>query len=756
MKNLKIKENVGLISSPRRPISNLSFHHNDPSRIENITELKSNGNNFLTMINRLENLNKKSNNNNNNNNQEARNILTLLKNKVDRIGNHTNNNHNNNASKTTEIILTPRSKSNIKAHNESLLPSTIKIYIKNENQINNYFCKEGFKEPVIMSSSKYSTTFRENLNTENLNKDKTSLNKNNNSKIEGLVKVFSERYSKNGTNMLSKVYTSHQDQSTPTASRSNSLKTYLNNNEDSVPNYAKLILSNKNKDFIKEKVLPSYFNPQNTEIKKNISHRRKSDTKDSSKEYTSYNTLINEITNKNEETSNSSDRLKPNLPLKRPSSSLTRRSPSPTKPAPPREPSPPPSPPSPSNKSKIAQLRNLYNGTPIKNTNNDNGLKRKEAIRRPKIAPKLLENKMVQTDLNPENIITDLKPQTSKLIEKINLNLNSNTSKTTSSLSAAKQKNLPKLKLSSDQHSNNKKLQDSSNFSLIKCMNSNELGNYIDNVIQNFRKRTILNESIIENRELATNTFYPENDDYTIISEQASSKVIMNERRRLSETKSSSSSTKQLASSITNRKIVNRPASPVPIKLQPITKPPKPPQIINSSSKNYYGHTRNLTNYKNIPSNDTEIVIESNNDDAIMITAMMVESRTLTNLSQQEEPKKTSKNVDDKHDEESFINFTHSIEVEDSVARFAAAEMDKHQNKNKFDLSSDSYDEDEEYEDGDEDADETERGADSDIGDDGDDEMYADNEIRRLEERNSEQLKESSYINSEQFDRSAK
>lgn len=67
----------------------------------------------------------------------------------------------------------------------------------------------------------------------------------------------------------------------------------------------------------------------------------------------------------------------------------------------------------------------------------------------------------------------------------------------------------------------NEKNQESSNFSLFKSMNSNELGNYIDNLIQNFRVKAHICEPQVENTHFNNNAiFYPENKEDSLVSKK--------------------------------------------------------------------------------------------------------------------------------------------------------------------------------------------------------------------------------------------
>ncbi|CAF0794923.1 unnamed protein product, partial [Brachionus calyciflorus] len=65
------------------------------------------------------------------------------------------------------------------------------------------------------------------------------------------------------------------------------------------------------------------------------------------------------------------------------------------------------------------------------------------------------------------------------------------------------------------------KNQESSNFSLFKSMNSNELGNYIDNLIQQFRiKANLCEASVVENTQFNNVIFYPENKEDSFVDKK--------------------------------------------------------------------------------------------------------------------------------------------------------------------------------------------------------------------------------------------
>lgn len=72
----------------------------------------------------------------------------------------------------------------------------------------------------------------------------------------------------------------------------------------------------------------------------------------------------------------------------------------------------------------------------------------------------------------------------------------------------------------------NEKNQESSNFSLFKSMNSNELGNYIDNLIQNFRVKAHLYDPDVENKDFNNAIFYPENKEDVFMCKEKKSESI--------------------------------------------------------------------------------------------------------------------------------------------------------------------------------------------------------------------------------------
>lgn len=73
----------------------------------------------------------------------------------------------------------------------------------------------------------------------------------------------------------------------------------------------------------------------------------------------------------------------------------------------------------------------------------------------------------------------------------------------------------------------NEKNQESSNFSLFKSMNSNELGNYIDNLIQNFRIKAHICEPEVENKDFNNTIFYPESKEDIFVSKEEKSESIV-------------------------------------------------------------------------------------------------------------------------------------------------------------------------------------------------------------------------------------
>lgn len=122
----------------------------------------------------------------------------------------------------------------------------------------------------------------------------------------------------------------------------------------------------------------------------------------------------------------------------------------------------------------------------------------------PQVTPRKLVNKRVQTEIE--------RPKTP-------LNMNSNyTNSNTSNLILPKLAQTTSIGENSQSASNNfnkKQQQESSNFSLFKGMNSNDLGNYIDNVINQFRLKAKLTElaeppDTAKADDFSNDIFYPE------------------------------------------------------------------------------------------------------------------------------------------------------------------------------------------------------------------------------------------------------
>jgi hypothetical protein len=824
-------------SSPRKPTYetyNISTSNGSPAcidKIDHTTDFKANGANLFSMSNKLDNTNPKKN-------YESRNIFTILrKNECD-------------------ILKT------IKSNNTGALPNTIKIYIKNENKISNYFTKEDFKEPVIMSHSKYTSTFKEKSPTRPASPSRfTPTDKHNAS--HSPRRTFSEKYTRSTGDSKStgatRIITTSQPQPQPPprassprpATESSPLRSYtpaMNTSPSRKDTFHEL----KSKYNLTK--LPSYTQPQATANKlpnvsnsnnnlspsKTVLHRRKL-AKDSSDEYTSFNTFVDEMTHITSDDGHTEENL---LNTAR-NASPTRMTSSPRRPMiiNSNNGSSSKSRPSSSNQKhldttrtsvvstsskskhernttaahvlthahsightgggsqgKLAQLRNLYNG-PMTTTSSVSAPRRPSIsldalpARRPKLMPRLVLNtgsssRTSQTDCtdsppSPPPVATHTshsppmhikqqpivseppsshhyqhrgntpRPSSSRLhIEKLNANMftAANTNIDVVSTSGAKNRHeptetppeqvyrvgsgksnrggLPKLQASllqnqtssSSTNNNvasdigNKKLQDSSNFSMIRAMNSNELGNYIDNVILNFRMKTSLYESIVENKELKTNVFYPENEDYRyqgqvedtstekqrVISEKpppavnltrrAMSPIVQppqpspndpntkptksnngsansnksNDKSGGKDNSKNSSKNSSNSGSMSNQQVQQQ----VPAPLPPASNLHRSKPVDANSLKRNFQIFNNLL--KNRPTNtDGERVIaETTEEDNEEGANEMVESRTLSD----NEPPNRPFGADEE-DSATFINFTHSIEIDDSDMDFDDVEI---------------------------------------------------------------------------------
>lgn len=278
-------------------------------------------------------------------------------------------------------------------------------------------------------------------------------------------------------------------------------------------------------------------------------------------------------------------------------------------------------------------------------------------------------------------------------------------------------------------------------------MNSNELGNYIDNVISNFRMTANLYESVPESRELRTaNAFYPENEEYNYIEQVAAesyrerqftenhakattptyttpSALISYQKSRMSSSNEKKSTTptsgvirppssipKYSGEKVSNKKkstVHSQVAKAVPVQVVAHLPPQPPPNNTRASvnlqrskpidprNPQYAAYFQNLV--KSRPTNNEEIVldeqeeaVEPNNEEN-----MMVESRTLTSASSPRAHEDLlNRDKDDDEDSATFINYTHSIEINDSQLDFDDVEIGAGF-LNEFEDEEDDYEEEE-------------------------------------------------------------
>lgn len=336
-----------MTSSPRGRSSTTS----PSTKVDNVTEFRANGSNLFTMLTKLENDPKK--------NYETKNIFTILRKKDE---------------------------NNKKALANSLLPNTIKIYIKNENNISNYFSKDGHKEPVIMSQSKYTSKFKE------CNSKIPTMSPSGSSKCATpRSNTFSEKYSKSsktGNTISSSIPRASSPR--PTLGRKETfhdLKTKYNGGNNKLPTY-----------FTPQTFVNPRKSTEHHTTPVVIKHRRKLDSTD---DYTSYETMIDEMTQITDE----EEHVRQNRKLSKHNSDpgghvITTTTSSSPMPAAASSLTRPKSSSIPVN-SKLVHLRNLYNG-PTMITSSTTGKKVDSSsssvpTRRPKISPHLLQNKIEQT-----------------------------------------------------------------------------------------------------------------------------------------------------------------------------------------------------------------------------------------------------------------------------------------------------------------------------------------------------------------------
>jgi hypothetical protein len=312
------------------PTSAAITANHSPTRIDkldHVTDFKANGANLFTMSTKLDNTNPRSKN------YESRNIFTILRKNECDILKTLNSNH-----KSSKLPTSTTS--------TGALPNTIKIYIKNENKISNYFTKDDFKEPVIMSHSKYTSTFKDKLSPSPTRPASPSSHtqqqqQQQQSQPPQRHSSFAEKYAKMNDSRAStttKISTSQHSvqqppQPTPRASspRSASLHATSNDHASQQPQQPSMMRSytptiNSTSPIRKESFqelkskynlnkLPNYFQPNNStgnvltssninnnnnsmsssQRRSNMLHRRRL-AKDSSDEYTSFNTLVDEMT----------------------------------------------------------------------------------------------------------------------------------------------------------------------------------------------------------------------------------------------------------------------------------------------------------------------------------------------------------------------------------------------------------------------------------------------------------------------------